>query len=108
MRIKNISIALVLVFGLAVAGCTREAQLWNQSQEYEGEGYGDATRQTYARQIVNPDAAKPSATDAARDGERAILGIGKYKKGEVTVGDSDSDNGGGGSSSSGGVSVPLR
>ena len=104
MRIKNCSIALVLVFGLAVAGCERDLQLWNQSHEYEGEGYGDATRQTYARQIVNPDAAKPSATDAALDGERAIIGIGKYKKGEVTVGDGDS----GGSGTGGGVSVPLR
>ena len=63
MRIKNCSIALVLVFGLAVAGCEREAQLWNQSHETEGEGYGDATRQTSARQIVNPDAAKPSVTE---------------------------------------------
>jgi len=102
MRIKNCSIALVLVFGLAVAGCAREAQLWNQSNETEGEGFGDATRQTYARQIVNPDAAKPSATDAAVDGERAILGIAKYKKGEVSVGDS------GGGGSGGGISVPLR
>jgi len=75
MRIKNCSIALVLVFGLAVAGCEREVELWNQSHEYEGEGYGDATRQTHARQVVNPDAAKPSATDAAVDGEKAILGI---------------------------------
>ncbi len=104
MLIKNCSIALVLMFGLAVAGCARETQLWEQSHEYEGEGYGDATRQTYARQIVNPDAAKPSATDAALDGERAILGIGRYKKGEVTVGDGDS----GGSGTGGGVPVPLR
>ena len=86
MRIKNISIALVLVIGLAVAGCARETQLWNQSHEYEGEGLGDATRQTYAQQIVNPDAAKPSAADAAVDGERAILGIGKYKAGKVKLG----------------------
>ena len=103
MRIKNCSIALVLMFGLALAGCAREVELWNQSHEFEGRGFGDIERQAYARQIVNPDAAKPSATDAALDGERVVRGIDTYMKGEVTT-----KNDSGGDSDSGDKTKPLR
>ncbi len=101
MRIKNCSIALVLMFGLALAGCAREVDLWDQSHEFEGQGLGDAARQAYARQIVNPDPVKHTAAGAAFDGQRMTVAIDEYKKGP-----SSDDAESGGTSTS--VEVPLR
>ena len=85
MRIKNFSIvAAILVLGFTVAGCTERAvELWNQSHETEGQGYGDTMRQAMAQQIANPDPTKPSVNDAAVDGERLNLAVGRYKAGKV-------------------------
>ena len=81
---KFFSLAIIFVMGLAVAGCMeRTATLWNQSNETEGEGFGDASYRVFAQQIENPDAAKPNAEDAAMDGTRVILAVGEYKKGPV-------------------------
>ena len=52
MRLKKYSsLAIIFVIGLAVAGCMeRTATLWNQSNEAEGEGFGDATNRVFAQQ----------------------------------------------------------
>ena len=91
MRIKNLSIvAATFAIALLTGGCMeRTLDLWNQSHEAEGQGYGDATRQAMEQQIVNPDPAKPRGNDAAVDGERLNLAVGRYKAGEVGGGESE-------------------
>ena len=81
MRVsKFFAVAGLLALVGASAGCSeRHIALWEQSHEFEGEGFGDASRQTYARQIVDPDAVKHSPTGAAYDGSRAVKDLGSYK-----------------------------
>jgi type IV pilus biogenesis protein CpaD/CtpE len=81
MNFKSVSMcAAVLVIGLAASSCApRYGQLWNQSNEYEGEGLGDSVRQTYAQQIVNPDAVKYDPAAAAMDGQRMTKAVSTYK-----------------------------
>ncbi len=94
MRIRKvIAASAVLGFGLMVGACAeRTYQLWENSNEAEGMGFGDNHRQIIAKHVVNPQPASPTSRESALDGDRATLGIQNYKKNKT-----DTTSGGGGS-----------
>ena len=82
MRFQKLTV-IGAVFGacLITGACTERAiELWEQPHEAEGLGLGDATRQNMAKHIVNPEPAKPSATDQAVSGDRIGLGVTRYNQ----------------------------
>lgn len=105
-----IVVCTMLAGGFLAAGCTgRAVEYWNSPHEFEGEAFGDTNRQIYARQIVDPDPAKPTAEDAAVDGVRTHKAITDYKTREVSITKTGgSGGGGGGSPTSAKVAAPAK
>lgn len=84
MRLEKLTfIGAVITLTLVTAACTERAiELWEQPHKAEGQGLGDVTRQNMAKHIVNPEPAKPNANEAAVEGERLVIGTGRYMQGK--------------------------
>ena len=85
MRLEKLTV-IGAVIGVALLGgaCTERAvELWEKPHVAEGQGLGDVTRQNMAKHIVDPDPAKPTASEAAVEGERIGIGSTRYMQNKV-------------------------
>jgi type IV pilus biogenesis protein CpaD/CtpE len=82
MRLEKIFvIPAVVAIALATGACAeRHLDRWENSQRFEGPGFGDNHRQVMAKHIVNPEPVKPTDAQSAVEAERLSVGMGKYMK----------------------------